>query len=271
MGGYYPPGGGLPPPPGGPQGPGGGRGGSKLPLIIALVVVGVLVLGGVTVGGVAAVRVGSDPTPTPKPKSSTPTPSSSLSSSPTPSQTSSLPALPERLNERADDPKPLTLKELYPATYRAPNGNKYKRYRQKMFDNCGDAAIGTKLKNRLANGNCNQVAVATYVDKKNKTVTSVGLANLKDLAASNKVRRAVNPGKRVFFRPLDGPGPANITSKSFYEGTATTGHFTEWEATTYTNRSPQRGKPNLKLLVARSDLSRMLDDPLAKRMANASP
>lgn len=272
FGGYQPPGGGYPPPPGyGPPPGGGGGGKSKLPLIIALVVVGVLVLGGGTVGGIAAVRAGSDdPTPTPKPKTSTSASSTSSSPSPTPSTSSSLPALPERINDRSDDPDPLSLKELYPATYKATSGNTYKRAKQRMYDQCGSVAVGAKLKARLSRGNCTQVAVATYVDRKNKTVVSVGLANLKDKSASTRVQVAVDPSNRIVFRPLDGPG-ASITSKSFFELANAVGHYTEWEAMTYTDRSPKRGKTHLKLLTARAEISKMLNEPLSERMANADP
>ncbi|MQA06272.1 MAG: hypothetical protein GEV07_27340 [Streptosporangiales bacterium] len=112
--------------------------------------------------------------------------------------------------------------------------------------------------------------MATYVDKKNKTAVSVGLANLKDKNASTKVQTAVSPSNRIVFRPLDGPG-ASITGKSFFELANTVGHYTEWEAMTYTDRSPKRGKTHLKLLTAKAELSKMLNEPLSERMANADP
>lgn len=275
----YPPGGGGPqgpppgyggPPPPLPQPPRGG--GSKVPLVVALAVVGTLVLGGLTAGGVALVRASSDPTPSPTPSATSSSPTPTLDT-PSPTVTSSTPSvpLPQRLNKRSADPSPLTVKELFPSSYKARNGKKYTRYATELFKDCGTAVTGKKLTRALRKGKCTQVAAATYVDKKANTVITVGLANLVALGGSKRVVSAVRPPANIVFKPISGRSPANFSGKSYVEWSEPIGHFTQWGAATYTNESPTRNGSNQKLFTTWADMREMLNKPLSLRMIKATP
>lgn len=245
-----------------------------MPLIIALVVAGVLVLGGITAGGVAMVRAGGDdPSPTPTATKSSPSPTTS-SPTPTPSATTSSPSptstvpLTERLNKRSSDPKPLTLGELFPRTYKSEEGRRYVRKKTKMHSNCQTSVRGAKLERALKSGKCSQVALGTYVDSKNKTVTTIGLANMVDIKSSERVASAVKPTANRLFVPLNGKG-ATFSGKNFAEFATAIGHFVVISAVTYTNRSPS--SVSAKMFNARGDMSDMINRPLSLRMILARP
>lgn len=246
-----------------------------MPLIVALVVLGVLVLGGITTGGVALVRAGDDPSPSPTPTSvaSSTTPAPTISAPTQPSSTPTTPSVPlrQRINERSADPDPLTLKELFPSTYKGENNYRYKRYAQEMFKDCDDAVDGSKLRNRLKKGKCSQVAVATYVDKKHKVVITTGLANVVDLSAAKRADAVVDPPKDIVFKPLDGKDPADFSGKSYYQWSEPVGHYVRFSAATYTNRSPSRTESYERLTTANGNMQSLLNAPLAVRMLKAKP
>lgn len=244
-----------------------------MPLIIVLVVVGVLVLGGITAGGVAVVSSRDDPSPTPTATQTSPSPTTS-SPTPTPSPTTSSPTptstvpLTERLNKRSSDPKALTTKELFPRTFKSDEGRRYVRKKTTMRSNCAKAVQGARLVKALKSGKCSQVALGTYVDSKNKTVTTIGLANMVDIKASEKVASAVKPTANRLFVPLNAKG-ATFSGKNFAEFATAIGHYVVISAVTYTNRSPS--SVSAKMFNARGDMSDMINRPLSLRMILARP
>ncbi|MGH3096860.1 MAG: hypothetical protein ACRDMV_12785 [Streptosporangiales bacterium] len=290
---YGRPGGQYPgPPPGGPQGPGGPFGGpppsgggpnrSKAPLVVALVVVGVLVLAGGTVGGVALVHASGDESPSPEPSPTAAT-SSSASSSPTPTPTSPSPALTStsptpsstvpisnRLDKRAWDKKPLTLKELFPKRYKASKKRHYKRYARRLNHSCAKVMRGRTLKRAMRRGHCTQVARATYVDKKKDIVATIGVANLATVGDTRQARAALSPGSGILPKPLNGHGPASFRGKRILVHNAADGHYLVFGLTTRVSRDV-KGVHDHRANRAAQDMRDLIAVPLLKRKLASHP
>lgn len=267
---YPPPGAGYGPPPGqtppggyGPPPPGGGRGRGKLPLVIILVVVGVVVLGSLTAGGIAYVNANDEPSPTPHP---TPTQSTSIWSptpQPSPTLTTSAPPTkdPNRLDSRSTDSRPLTLSEMFPKTFRGASGYTYTRYKTFHASACssGRYVEGAKLRRVLSSGKCNQLLVATYVDRKHNIQTNAGVANLVDSAHARAASRTAKVNG-PYFKLLRAPSPWHTR----YVFDQAHGHYMQWEIVAKAKGKTTRsfGGTAFRGFV---DMQALLDRPLDKR------
>lgn len=271
-----------PQPPYGPPPPGGGPNRSKAPLIVALAVVGVLIIGGGTAGGVALVRATGDKTPSPEPSPTAAT-SSSTSSSPTFTPTSPSPALTSasptpsstvpisnRLDKRAWDHKPLTLKELFPNRYKASKKRRYKRHVQRLNHSCAKVMRGRTLKRAMRRGHCTQVARATYVDRKRGVVSTIGLANLATVGDTRHARAALSPGSGILPKPLNGHGRADLRGKRLLVHNAGEGHYLVFALTTRFS-GHVRGVHDHRVNRAAQDMRDLVAVPLLKRKLRSHP
>lgn len=260
--GYGPPPGQLPPSGYGPPPPGGGRGGSRMPLVIALIVIGVVVLGALTAGGIAYVSANDDPSPPPTPTQSTsiwsPTPQ------PSPTETTSAPPTkdPSRLDKRSTDSKPLSVSEMFPKKYRGTSGYTYTRYKTFSTTHCSSAAYvhGGKLIKALSSGKCNQLLVASYVDHKHNVQTNAGIANVVD-AGHAKHASGVASAKGPFFRTLPAPA-AWHTAYAFDEAH---GHYVLYEIVAAAKGSTNPRKFGAKAFLGFADMQGLLERPLDRR------
>lgn len=252
-------------PPGGygPPPPGGGRGGGKLPLVIILVVVGVVVLGSLTAGGIVLVNANDKPSPTPRP---TPTQSTSIWSPtpmPSPTLTTSAPPTknPSRLDRRATDGRPLSVAEMFPTTFRGVSGYTYRRYKTFRVSACSSSRYvqGAKLRRVLSAGRCNQILVATYVDRKHNVQTNAGIANLVDSAHAKAASRTATVNG-PYFKLLGAPSPWH-TRFVFDQAH---GHYMEWEIVAKAKGTTTRAFGGTAFRGF-ADMQVLLDRPLAKR------
>lgn len=261
--GYGPPPGQLPPSGYGPPPPGGGRGGSKLPLVVALVVIGVVVVGALTAGGIAYVNANDKPSPTPRP---TPTQSTSIWSAtpePSPTLTSAPPTKdPSKLDKRSTDSKPLSVSEMFPRTFRGTSGYTYKRYRTFSTTHCTSSRYihGPRLISALSSGKCSQLLVASYVDRRHNVQTNAGIANLVD-STHAKHASGVASAKGPFFRTLPGPA-AWHTAYAFDESH---GHYVPYQIVAAAQGTTDPKKFGAKAFLGFADMQALLERPLDKR------
>lgn len=235
-----------------------------MPLVIVLVVVGVILLGSLTAGGIAYVRASDDPSPSPSP---TPTQSTSMwSPTASPSPTESTSAAPTqdsgKLDNRSTDSKPLTLPEMFPKRFHGPSGYTYTRYKTFSSPHCSSAhyVSGAKLRNALSRGKCNQLLVASYVDRKHNVQTNAGIANLTDLPHA-KAASSVASAQGPFFRTL----PAPTAWRRAYAFDEPHGHYLLYQVV-----AAAKGPTNPKTFGAKAflgfgDMQTLLERPLDKR------
>ena len=111
---------------------------------------------------------------------------------------------------RTDDPKPLTLDELFPPAFtNETDHGSFTRVGMKLDTTCANAVIGQDLANALQNGKCTQVLRASYVSGNNQIMATIGVANLATTNGAHDAGRLV--GTNDFIAPLS--TTKGITSK----------------------------------------------------------
>lgn len=228
---------GVQPPPGygGPGGPGGyntggaggfgptgpaypaqqaGRGGGNKGLFIGLGVGGVALIIAIAVLLVNIVK-GSGGNPGPGPTQAAPT-GSTTGGAVTPASTGNgnLPGEPKpsiyegynsttntfaKINERANDSKPLTLDEVFTGDGAAPayqgKNIRFKLTNQDLTTDCGSLVWGDKLKNALKAAGCTQAVRGAYLSTDGKAI-AIGVAfNLKSNTDAGRVIDTMDPDK----------------------------------------------------------------------------
>jgi hypothetical protein len=100
------------------------------------------------------------------------------SGKPSPSASASAGAGPYGLiASRQTDPQPLTLAELYPASFTAI-GVTMTNVATNLSTDCASAIVGATLQSAVGAANCTQVARATYVDAPGSLMGTIGVLNL---------------------------------------------------------------------------------------------
>jgi hypothetical protein len=107
----------------------------------------------------------------------------------------------EHIGTRAEDPAPLTLAELYPATLSA-GGQTYSRVAERVDRNCPHAVFGSALQAATHKGKCTQVARASYITGNGKLMGTIGVLNLATDKAASQVGKVA--GSNEFIGPLAG-------------------------------------------------------------------
>jgi hypothetical protein len=102
---------------------------------------------------------------------------------------------------RTDDPKPLTLDELFPPAFvnQADHGS-FTLVGTKLDTTCSNAVIGQDLVNALQTGKCTQALRASYVSGNNQIMGTIGVVNLDTTNAAHEAGRLV--GTNDFVAPL---------------------------------------------------------------------
>ncbi|MFI6811657.1 hypothetical protein ACIBG7_04570 [Nonomuraea sp. NPDC050328] len=112
---------------------------------------------------------------------------------------------------RETDPKALTVKELFPAKKITHEGRTYSMTTSRKDTKCAEAVEGKKLEKALKSGKCNMIIRASFRDAKGKVIGTVGVANLLNTKASEKVVAATSGkgAREDYIKPL--PGKDEVT------------------------------------------------------------
>jgi hypothetical protein len=101
----------------------------------------------------------------------------------------------------ADDPKPLTVAELYPPAITNPaDKQSYSLVSTKLDTTCSNAVIGADLIKALQAGKCTQVVRASYVSGDGKIMGTIGVVNLSSTNEAHHAGKVV--GENDFVAPL---------------------------------------------------------------------
>jgi hypothetical protein len=173
---------------------------------------------------------------------------------------------------RQDDPTPLTVAELYPASFTA-GGAAYVRTRSSLSADCVDAVDGAGIQAAVSSAGCSQVARATYLATKTDMMGTIGVLNLKTARSASAAARAAGSGN--FIAQL--PGRAAPTNKigqgAGIEEALAKGHYLIliWAELT-SRRTPRKGTQSAGLDQFMTEvLDNTANVSLTNRMVNGSP
>jgi len=193
-----------------------GGGGNNKGLFLGLGAVALVLVLGITGLVVALFRSGGD-NPGPQPTQAGPASPSTTGGAVTPANTGngSLPGQPkpsiylgsnsntsstfDKIKERSNDSKPLTLDEVFTGDGAAPayegKNVRFKLTNQDLTTDCGSLVWGDKLKNDLKAAGCTQAVRGAYVSTDGKAI-AVGVAfNLKSSTDAARVVDTLDPEK----------------------------------------------------------------------------
>ena len=129
----------------------------------------------------------------------------------------------KHITTRADDPKALSLTELFPANYAA--SGTVTRTVQRAGHNCPALVLGNKLKTALRKAGCTQVMRASYLAAGQKIMATVGVLNLANVTDTERAGKAT--GATAFIKQLAARrGPTkNLTKGTGLEEAQIKGHY----------------------------------------------
>ena len=122
------------------------------------------------------------------------------------------------IEDRTDDPTPLTVAELFPPVVNnETNGqvtSSFTLATTKVDKTCSDAVIGSNLITELKDGDCTQVLRASYVSGNGKIMGTIGVINLKTTNEAHYAGKVVDESD--FIAPL---AAAKGVAKKLGQGT----------------------------------------------------
>jgi hypothetical protein len=163
---------------------------------------------------------------------------------------------------RTDDPAPLTLAELFPATFAASGRTTYTRTATKLDQACASAVIGQQVINALRSGRCSQALRASYTSDDGKIIGTIGVVNLATTDEADDAAKTMT-GPDNFMAPL---APPNGTGGKLATGTGSTrwgqvghtwwevGHYLVLTLAEFTNGKPPSTSAQKQLKDFESDL-----------------
>jgi hypothetical protein len=173
---------------------------------------------------------------------------------------------------RHDDPTPLTVAELYPASFTA-GGVAYVRTRSKLSADCVDAVDGAGIQAGVSSAGCSQVARATYLAEKTGMMGTIGVLNLKTAKSASAAARAAGAGN--FIAQLAGRSAptSKIGKGKGIEEALAKGHYLIliWAELT-SLKTPKKGAQSSGLEQFMTELlNNTANISLTNRMVNGSP
>ncbi|WP_214414894.1 hypothetical protein [Sphaerisporangium fuscum] len=110
---------------------------------------------------------------------------------------------------RKTDPQPLTLKEIFGQKKVTVHGSPYYMTVSRSDKKCKDAVHGADIQKALKAGDCTQFLRASFRDRAGKLIGTVGVANLKNVAAVKKAEKAASGSElKDYVSPLQGKDSA---------------------------------------------------------------
>lgn len=227
--------------------------------VLLLIVIGVVIVTTHSSGSGSNPAAGSQPTASTSTGGGSASPSSSLGAW-------------EHITARTDDPAPLTLAQLFPATFTADDTS-YVRTVEAGSDSCKGAVFGSRLQAAVRKYGCDQVMRASYLDAKQKMMGTIGVLNLDDSTGAGKAGRAT--GSSEFIAQLDAhSGPTrNLTKGTGLEEAEVKGHYLILTWVEYTTLgSPSSNAQKLALKTFSENLiSDTVNVSLSSRMVTGNP
>ena len=129
----------------------------------------------------------------------------------------------QHITTRAEDPKALSLTELFPPRYAA--SGTVVRTIQQSGRNCPGTVLGNRLRAALRKAGCTQVMRASYLSAGQKIMATVGVLNLASVTDAERAGKAT--GATAFIRQLPAAhGPTkNLMKGTGLEEAQIKGHY----------------------------------------------
>jgi hypothetical protein len=128
------------------------------------------------------------------------------------------------IESRALDPVPLTLAELFPASF-SDGGVSYVKTVQKAKVHCAGALAGSQLIAAVARAGCTQAMRASYLSSSRTLMGTIGVLNLVTATAAQQAGKAAGPSEFIAQLPA-ASGPAkNLTKGTGFEAAEVKGHY----------------------------------------------
>jgi hypothetical protein len=176
---------------------------------------------------------------------------------------------------RTDDPKPLTIGELFPpAVENTQDHISFQRIGTKIDKTCSDAVLGTSLSSALQSGKCTQVLRASYVAGRGSSeiMGTIGVANLSTTNQAHYAGKLV--GENDFLSPLatsSGVG-ANLGQSTGEMQASFKGHYLILTWAELANEATPTSSDNKKLIQFENDLVTVTANiALSQRMVSGQP
>ena len=148
------------------------------------------------------------------------------------------------IQTRAADPRPLTLAELFPASFTSA-GSAYARTAARAGKHCSAAVLGSRLQSAVAAAGCDQVLRASYLSGNGRVMGTIGVLNTRTARTASRAGNATGPSE--FIAQLPGAkGPTrNLAKGTGIEEAEVKGHYliliwAEFASLRAPRTSPQR-------------------------------
>jgi len=148
------------------------------------------------------------------------------------------------IQTRAADPRPLTLAELFPASFTSA-GSVYARTAARAGKRCSAAVLGSQLQSAVAAAGCDQVLRASYLSGNGRVMGTIGVLNTRTARTASRAGDATGPSR--FIAQLPGAkGPTrNLAKGTGIEEAEVKGHYliliwAEFASLRAPKTSPQR-------------------------------
>jgi len=128
------------------------------------------------------------------------------------------------IQTRAADPRPLTIAELFPASFTSA-GSGYARTAARAGKHCSAAVLGSRLQSAVAAAGCDQVLRASYLSGNGRVMGTIGVLNTRTARTASRAGNATGPSQ--FIAQLPGAkGPTrNLTKGTGIEEAQVKGHY----------------------------------------------
>jgi hypothetical protein len=176
----------------------------------------------VVVAGAAYFWLASGRRPTTPAADSQPTRSAGQAADPSPS--------PSPLSQwghietRALDPVPLTLAELFPASF-TDGGVSYAMTVQKAKVHCAGALTGSGLITAVSHAGCTQAMRASYLSSPSTVMGTIGVLNLVTATAAEQAGKAAGPAEYIAQLPAATGPTKNLGKGTGFEAAEVKGHY----------------------------------------------
>jgi hypothetical protein len=128
------------------------------------------------------------------------------------------------IGTRGEDPAPLTVAQLYPATFTA-YGGVVTRVADKVGSDCSAAIAGASLQSAVSSGGCNQVVRATYITRRKGMMATIGVLNLKSASAAKTAASTAGASDFIDQVPAHKGPTTKIGQGTGIEEAAAKGHY----------------------------------------------
>ena len=177
----------------------------------------------------------------------------------------------QHITTRADDPKALSLAELFPPRYTA--SGTVLRTIQRSGRNCPGTVLGSRLRAALRKAGCSQVMRASYLSAGQKIMATVGVLNLASVTDAEHAGKAT--GATAFIKQLPAAhGPTrNLMKGTGLEEAQIKGHYLILTWAEFTNlKAPGSAARRTELdTFSRQLVTRTAGISLSSRMVLGKP